>query len=1281
MSTGSSVPVFDTDAIRKPKRPLWRRVLRITGRVLAGLVVLVALLVAFLHTPWGKSFVRGRVEKILAKKVNGTVHVGSMDYGFLFGTIELGDIEIRDASGKPAIAVANIDIDLDRSALLDKEVVLNDLTIAGLAVNVQKHADGTSNLTGLFKPSKSKPLSHVKIEKLSVTGSAKIEKADGSTIAVRDLALAGSVDARPRAKELELAIARLAAKVDARGKQLDVAIAGVSVRRSATRIDAEIAAIGAGVIGIDRLAAHVALDKQGDQTITIGELHVDSKQLAALLGKQVVLDDIAMDLSVSGPSNAIVVAGNVKTRETTLVLSGSVDIAAARPRYDIALVGKGQSRDIREKGPAVAGGVKVTIAGAGIVKTDIEAEIGIDLGPTTVNKIAIDGLHAKAFARKGTYELASLDAHGLGFDVTASGTFGADKSLDAKLGVVGNPMHATKVLAAAGIAIPRRVPNIGKLDLAITAQGKVDGELAVQLAPTKLALAGGSVRIAGDAKLFRKKLQVAHTTIALAKLDLAGLAQLAGRPPKARGTLSGNLALTKTPTARDATFDLAVALADKPLAISAKGTATLSSAKATAQVRRTPDGALLATLGATVPLDAKGFAPNGPMKVTLDAPRRELAELGALVNKQLPIAADIAIHAELAGSPAKPTGTITVTSSKGKLAAKLAPSARALAVTLDGSSEFATLHGTLAMPYAFHGKKLDVPALRAGLTVDATIDVPDRPLASLRERLAKLGGNVGGKIVVRGPVKTPSIDANLAWRGYQTAANTQGETKVHASGTPNTLVATIDHGGVQIIANVDRAPERIAIKSQMRASQTPLLPLLPATLASKLAAHEVGRLDWNMNGDVVLVKTAGKLAVDSLALAGTLDVTGGSIAIPKSKRRYHDVALHVRAEPAGVRIEKLELHEGKRELAVSGLLALDKTKPKHVDLSLTAKDWLVFGSDKLGLPDAPRGQASFDIAASVDLTQPVIGVDATVKRLDLDAPDRLERGHYFEKASVSGDVIFVDGAAKAGKLPYAQVVAAAPKHRRPIDVRVHIPNPIRVQQVPLDVMAKGELAITVRDEGVRTRGMLTMTSGTLNLFGRDHELVEGTVAFTDEHPRGWMELVFERQLPDYAKRALSSSAGGARITLRGVPNQQKTVLSGSANGAMLEVMAMYNAGRPMNVAEPGRPASSTVTLPRGDQLFMLTFMASNLPHLLFLDRVTAWSDHAPHVTNVEAEKYTRNARIRAVVRPPTPGRSENELQYDRLLINSDRSALGVGVRAGDRVGGGVGVFWEWSSKD
>ena len=119
------------------------------------------------------------------------------------------------------------------------------------------------------------------------------------------------------------------------------------------------------------------------------------------------------------------------------------------------------------------------------------------------------------------------------------------------------------------------------------------------------------------------------------------------------------------------------------------------------------------------------------------------------------------------------------------------------------------------------------------------------------------------------------------------------------------------------------------------------------------------------------------------------------------------------------------------------------------------------------------------------------------------------------------------------------------------------------------------------------------------------------------------------------------------------------------------------------------PATATVQAPRGDQLSMLSFMASNMPHLLFLDRFAAWADPTEgraaygRVEHFEGEKTSRSGknRVRVVTRPPTPGRSSAEIQFDRLLMDRRRSAFGVGVRGGSRAGGGVGFFFEWSSDD
>lgn len=1256
-----------TTPVATARRPWWRSTLRWTLRGLATIVVLLAIGIAVLHTSWGKNVVRGVVEKRLAAKVNGTVTVGSLDYGFLFSRISIGDVAITNAANQPALRIAKLDVVVDRGALLHQDIVVDELTVAGLDAR-------SPEIRGLFKTSNRKPLAHVQIKRLAVTGKATITKPDGSTIVVDGIDLAGAVEARPRAQQLALVLEELAAKVDLPGRHLDVALSKLAVKKAGAVIDVEVATLGAGALVLEGVTAHV--DRAQQHALKIAKARIDDAELAELLGKPVLVDDVALDLAITGPESALVLAGTVTTRDTKLVLAGTADLASARPTYALDITGHAKSVDITLRPvPPVETDVAIHLVGSGRPPLDHEAQLAVQLGPTTVGKLAIESLVANIGANRGAYAIDKLAVRALGFAVDVTGTVAKDKQLAANIGIAGNVTDAMTALAAAGVALPPRVPKLGEIALALVAAGRVDGELTVTLAPTKLALAGGSVGLRGDATLDDAKLRVAHADVSLARLDLAALSRLAGRPPKARGTLSGTLSLIKTPTTRDVTYAVDVALADRPLAIHATGAASLSSATVRADVRTA--GSSLATIDARLPLDAKGFAPRGRWEVKLAVAKRELASLATLLpGRKLP-AGSVEVRAHLDGSPARPTGTIEIIAATKQdltLAAKLVPSAHGVTVATTGviamrGDTLANITGNVDVPLRFVGTKPRVGAA----AVDLAIAIPERAVASLamlRPTLASLPGTIGGTVTVKGAVKTPALDAQLAWRGYTMASTKPGETLVRATGSPARLVAVIDHGPLHITADVERA-STTKIHAALRAKPSPLGDVIPAFV--KLPPAELGMLATNLDADLVLA--AGKL--EALALAGTLDVTGAAVAIPKTKRRYHDITMSIAGEPNGVAIKKLELHETdqqERRLDITGHLALDKAKPRRLDLALVSHDWLVFGGDKLGAPDAPRATASFEIAAVVDLTRPILDIDATVHSLVLLSPDRLERGHYFENARIGNDVIFVDSTMRVGKLPVAVTV---PKQRRPIDVRVHIPKPIHVEQTPLDLYAKGDLAITIRDEGIATRGTLTMDRGKLNLFGHDHALVHGTLTFDDAHPKGNFDLEFARALPHVARRDLASTAGTANITFSGPPTKPKVALHGAANAAMLEVMEMYNAGRPLHAAQLGTPVATMAEAPRGDQLLMLTFMASNLPHLLFLDRITAWGEY--RVTHVEAERYTGNARVRGIVRPPEPGRSENELQYDRVLLDTDRAALGIGVRAGDRLGGGLGLFFEWSS--
>jgi hypothetical protein len=110
-------------------------------------------------------------------------------------------------------------------------------------------------------------------------------------------------------------------------------------------------------------------------------------------------------------------------------------------------------------------------------------------------------------------------------------------------------------------------------------------------------------------------------------------------------------------------------------------------------------------------------------------------------------------------------------------------------------------------------------------------------------------------------------------------------------------------------------------------------------------------------------------------------------------------------------------------------------------------------------------------------------------------------------------------------------------------------------------------------------------------------------------------------------------------------------------------------------------------MPRDDQFLILGFVSLALPHLLFLDSIAAWADPTEprgaygRIRDLQAERYTndRSARFRAIGRPTQPGRSTAEIQWDHLWLDSNRACFGAGVRAGDRLGGGLGLFFEWSS--
>lgn len=600
-------------------------------------------------------------------------------------------------------------------------------------------------------------------------------------------------------------------------------------------------------------------------------------------------------------------------------------------------------------------------------------------------------------------------------------------------------------------------------------------------------------------------------------------------------------------------------------------------------------------------------------------------------------------------------------------------------------------------------------------SLDLVLDVPKRALASLawlEPDLAGAPGRLSGSIPITGTVKAPVAKGSIVLTDVPMASGKAGGAVIALDARKDDLRATVGVGA----ADPAQAPLAVAVHVRgdpaarladgaplpvdvaFRAEKADIRQIVPAAFLQDTKVGIGGTLDWNMDVHASLAKADKSFALEEGSVKGLLDLGDATIALPRTRRVYRDVALRLAADEKGIHLDALRARESdleERTLVVKGHLGLDELQPTTATLSVAADRWLVFGPRALGRPDAPRGTLTLAAEAKADFTQPIRRVSATVRKLDLLVPERFERAHQPEDAHAGDVVILGEDATPLGKLaPPRPARAAAPakKGGASYDIDVHIAEGAHILQAPVELWPRGDISVKIRPTDRVIDARLDITRGGLSLGGADHTLAKGSVKFDKQHPDGWLDLVFERPMRPAALRQISEASGGTavRIHMFGPLSDRKTVLSGAGtSGALWDVLSMHNVGRARHVSEPDLPWSMSTEFPQHDSLLVLGFMAVNLPHLLFLDRFAVWGDPYDdpraygRLTHFEAERFALGdaLRFRVAARPPSAGQSEAEVELDYVLVNVPRMLLGVGVTGGTRGGGGPGIVWEWSSKD
>ncbi|HZO16928.1 MAG TPA: hypothetical protein VFB62_26810, partial [Polyangiaceae bacterium] len=729
-----------------------RRVLRWVALVLATPVVLVLLVLVFLHTGPGQRWVTRKIVERAGERLNGTLEIEAVTFAF-FGDVHVRGLRIRDESGTEVVKLASLEVEPDWGELVRGTPAFDRVALSGLSLHIERYADGSSNLKKLIKPKPPEPEApptkpretRVIIRSLEVDDVAlTVDRPDGLRIGLERFGLKGSIDAVPSKQTVKLDIPEVRANLrveqpkDGLAIRLDDIVVGLAVdlsegagkitlppTRARVRIeqkgapprkaDIELKAaelsLGPGELDIaldkllvgalvlEALELHGAVAEgnlKGQQKVQVVGLKVDHEKLNTLLGKKVLASDVAIETKITGPPERILLDTKVSAGHATLALDGVVDARdPSMPRYRLKLAGaqfeSGELVASKKVPPIKLDVLELGVSGTGITREDVEADIGLRLGPLGVDRHRIDEVSLQARLDGAILQIDPLRVKGVGSTLWLRGTVDlVNKLVDATLTIEGDVGTALERLRQAGLNISTRLPA-GALTLregvvTVAIKGELEGLLEADVKIKNAPMAGGAIAADLHATLRRnvdpapgeKKvaLEGVHGTVELKEIGIQELAALRGKKLAMTGKVSGKMLIDDDGGEPSVRYDLSARAQstvsdklepDKPmLQVHASGKANKHDVSLDLDVTGVHKDKKLEIAKGTVRVPiyvdgkARGLSPQRPLRVKLTVQERTVEELQPYLPIPLPFDGTVSANLDLEGTAAAPQGKLDV---------------------------------------------------------------------------------------------------------------------------------------------------------------------------------------------------------------------------------------------------------------------------------------------------------------------------------------------------------------------------------------------------------------------------------------------------------------------------------------------------------------------------------------------------------------------------------------------------------------------------------------------
>src|SRR6478752_6459380 len=138
-----------------------KKVLRLFGKVLIGILALIVLIFILIQTPPVQNFARKKVQSYLQHKLQTKVTIGKLYIG-LPDIVSLQDGYIEDKGKETLLAGSKLKVNIDLFRLFNNVVEINEIQLEGITAKIKRQLpDTTYNfqfIVDAFMPATQKPV-------------------------------------------------------------------------------------------------------------------------------------------------------------------------------------------------------------------------------------------------------------------------------------------------------------------------------------------------------------------------------------------------------------------------------------------------------------------------------------------------------------------------------------------------------------------------------------------------------------------------------------------------------------------------------------------------------------------------------------------------------------------------------------------------------------------------------------------------------------------------------------------------------------------------------------------------------------------------------------------------------------------------------------------------------------------------------------------------------------------------------------------------------------------